>query len=50
MEKGKITPNVVKTIESVLEERKGRQDRRQNDPSTYTGVERRSGKDRRKGE
>lgn len=47
MEKSKITPEVVKTIENVLEERKVRDDRRQNDPAEYTGTERRTGGDRR---
>lgn len=47
MEKSKITPEVVKTIESVLEERKSGGDRRRNDSKEYSGEERRSGQDRR---
>lgn len=47
MEKQKITPKVVKTIESALEERKVRGDRRQRGQVDYSGNERRSGQDRR---
>lgn len=47
MEKSKITPQVVKTIESALEERKSGGDRRRGDSEGYTGKERRSGQDRR---
>jgi len=45
----KITPDVVKKIESALEERKVKQDRRGTAPDTqsFTGTDRRSGKDRR---
>lgn len=46
MSKAKITPQVVKTIESALEERKKTSDRRR-DSKDYAGVERRSGADRR---
>jgi len=45
----KITPDIVKKIELSLEERKLKKDRRQNaDDSSYEGVERRSGQERRK--
>lgn len=48
MEKTKITPTVVKTIESALEERKTGGDRRRHDKDNgYQGKERRSGEDRR---
>lgn len=44
----KITPQVVQTIESVLEERKSGGDRRRKESeATYDGEERRSGDDRR---
>jgi len=46
MNKQKITPKVVKTIESALEERKTRADRRAR-ADGYAGSERRTGKDRR---
>jgi hypothetical protein len=46
MNKQKITPKVVKTIESALEERKTRADRRAR-VDGYAGSERRTGKDRR---
>jgi hypothetical protein len=42
----KITPKVVKTIETALEERKTKADRR-NKAGDYSGSERRTGKDRR---
>lgn len=42
-----ITPDVVKKIESALEERKVKQDRRNSDAGTPVPVERRKGKDRR---
>jgi hypothetical protein len=46
--KAKITPKAVKAIESALEERKVKQDRRQTEPTQpYQGEERRSGRDRR---
>jgi hypothetical protein len=43
----KITPDVVKKIETALEERKPKSDRRQNNSSTPPTGERRAGKDRR---
>jgi len=49
MNKPKITPDVVKTIEGALEERKTRADRRnqtEKEPD-YDGKERRAGRDRR---
>ena len=46
MTKPKITPEVVKTIESALEERKKAGDRRQVE-ANYKGAERRGGNDRR---
>lgn len=48
MTKPKITPDVVKTIENVLEERKTKADRRSK-AGEYSGLERRTGKDRRDG-
>ena len=52
MSKTTLTPTKVKVIESALEERKSRADRRKIDNSndkhnTYSGPERRSGQDRR---
>lgn len=48
MSEAKITPKAVKAIESALEERKTKQDRRKADPArAYKGEERRSGQDRR---
>lgn len=48
MDKTKITPKVVKTIESALEERKKGNDRRHpGSERKYDGTERRSGRDRR---
>lgn len=46
MTKPKITPDVVKTIESALEERKKGGDRRRT-TADYAGTDRRSGTDRR---
>ena len=46
MTKPKITPDVVKTIESALEERKKGADRRRA-TADYGGTDRRSGADRR---
>ena len=46
MSNQKITPKTVKAIESALEERKTKQDRRKTD-QPYQGEERRSGRDRR---
>lgn len=46
MTKTKITPNVVKTIESALEERKKGPDRRRTEDN-YAGSDRRTGADRR---
>lgn len=49
-DKPKVTPQAVKAIESALEERKTKQDRRQAEPNrAYQGEERRSGQDRRNG-
>ena len=47
MNKPKITPTVVKTIESALEERKTKADRRGQKADSYSGDERRTGQDRR---
>lgn len=49
MSEKKITPKVVKIIETALEERKTRRDRRENpgNAHAYNGSDRRSGKDRR---
>jgi hypothetical protein len=47
MSKTTLTPTKVKVIETALEERKARDDRRKNKPEGYQGPERRSGKDRR---
>lgn len=48
MSQKKITPDVVKKIESALEERKPTKgDRRQSGPKTPPTGERRAGKDRR---
>jgi hypothetical protein len=46
MSQKKITPDTVKKIESALEERKTKSDRRRNSNTPATG-ERRAGKDRR---
>ena len=43
----KITPDVVKKIESALEERKTKQDRRSGDAREFSGKDRRTGQDRR---
>lgn len=43
----KITPDVVKKIETALEERKHKHDRRDPAASKPVPVERRTGKDRR---
>jgi len=44
-----ITPEIVKKIETSLEERKQKRDRRQSAAATsYAGIERRSGQERRK--
>ena len=43
----KITPDVVKKIESALEERKVKHDRRSPEAEKPVPVERRTGKDRR---
>lgn len=48
MSKTTLTPKKVKVIESALEERKTRADRRQQSkPVDYSGPERRSGRERR---
>ncbi|HET8710035.1 MAG TPA: hypothetical protein VFM32_01570 [Spongiibacteraceae bacterium] len=47
MNQKKITPDVVKKIESALEERKPKSDRRKGSGTAPTGGERRAGKDRR---
>ena len=48
MSKTKLTPKTVKVIETALEERKTRADRRKESKSEgYNGPERRSGRDRR---
>lgn len=48
MNKTTLTPKKVKVIETALEERKGRSDRRKIDKEAgYAGPERRSGRDRR---
>jgi hypothetical protein len=47
MTKPKITPDVVKTIESALEERKKGTDRRNKKADNFNGSDRRSGDDRR---
>lgn len=47
MSKTNLTPKKVKVIESALEERKSRNDRRKDAPDQYGGPERRSGRDRR---
>ncbi len=47
MSKTKLTPTKVKVIESALEERKVRDDRRKREVDAYKGPERRSGQDRR---
>lgn len=47
MNEKKITPEVVKKIESALEERKPKSDRRQGDSTSPQNGERRAGKDRR---
>lgn len=47
MSEKKITPDVVKKIETALEERKPKSDRRQNSSNTPPAGERRAGKDRR---
>ncbi|MFT3929786.1 MAG: hypothetical protein QM709_05725 [Spongiibacteraceae bacterium] len=47
MSQKKITPDVVKKIESALEERKPKGDRRQGANATPPNGERRAGKDRR---
>lgn len=49
MSNAKITPKTVKAIESALEERKTKTDRRQPQQQPYQGEERRSGRDRREG-
>ncbi len=46
MSQKKITPDVVKKIESALEERKTKRDRRKDDDLPSNG-ERRAGRDRR---
>ena len=43
----KITPDVVKKIESALEERKPKSDRRKNEGGVPASIDRRAGKDRR---
>ena len=47
MTKTKITPDVVKTIESALEERKKGPDRRRTEEENFNGSDRRTGADRR---
>jgi hypothetical protein len=46
MSEKKITPDVVKKIESALEERKVKRDRRKDEPAPAAS-DRRAGKDRR---
>ena len=46
MNEQKITPEAVKKIESALEERKTKRDRRQGD-NAPDGTDRRAGRDRR---
>jgi hypothetical protein len=47
MTKKTLTPDAVKKIESALEERKPKAERRQRNEAAPTGQERRTGKDRR---
>jgi hypothetical protein len=47
MSQKKITPDTVKKIESALEERKTKSDRRRSSNNTPPVGERRAGKDRR---
>lgn len=47
MSETKLTPKKVKVIETALEERKSRNDRRKDKADKYAGPERRSGNDRR---
>lgn len=47
MSQKKITPDVVKKIESALEERKPKSDRRKGENGTPPTGERRAGRDRR---
>lgn len=47
MTKPKLTPDTVKKIESALEERKPKAERRQKNEASPSGADRRTGKDRR---
>lgn len=47
MSEKNITPDLVKKIETALEERKPKSDRRKNTSSVPPTAERRAGKDRR---